>query len=141
VYQMIWKQFLSSIGIGHVKVDTLVYNTNLSPGETIEGEVVIEGGMADQPITEITLLLVLKYEEDKEDSDFPYHEKDIEGITLNNIGTIQSEEKKRIPFSFLLSKNHPISTEKQETFLRTTIDIPQAVNPTDEDSIIVKKYD
>jgi sporulation-control protein len=131
------KQFLSSIGIGHVKVDTIVHKTEISPGDSIEGEVVLVGGMADQPINEIHLLLLEKYEEDKKDSDFSYHEKDLDTIILDKIGTIRAGEEKRISFIFPTSSDHPKTTDANKTILRTTVDIPQAVDPTDEDSIYV----
>ncbi|MGD6955979.1 sporulation protein [Rossellomorea aquimaris] len=132
-----FKQFLSSIGIGHVKVDTIVHKTKVSPGDSIEGEVVLIGGMADQPINEIRLLLLEKYEEDKKDSDFSYHEKDLNTIILDKIGTIGAAEEKRISFTFPTSSDHPKTTDANKTILRTTVDIPQAVDPTDEDSIYV----
>jgi sporulation-control protein len=131
------EKFLSSIGIGHVKVDTVVPKSSIIAGEIIKGEVIIEGGKADQPINEVQLLLLFKYEEDKEDSDFPYHEKELKTVVLNNIGTIKAGEKKTISFQFPTDPDHPKTSGTNQTILRTTVDIPQAVNPTDEDSIIV----
>ena len=131
-------KFLSSIGIGHVKVDTIVHTTEVSPGDHIKGDVVLKGGMADQPINKVQLLLLYKYEEDKKDSDFCYHEKDLKTISLENIGTIRSGEEKRIPFEFPTASDHPKTTDTIQTILRTTVDIPQAVDPTDEDSIFVR---
>ncbi|MEG9297835.1 sporulation protein [Mangrovibacillus sp. Mu-81] len=131
------EKFLSSIGIGHVKVDTVVPNATITAGDNINGEVIIEGGMADQQVNEVQLLLLFKYEEDKEDSDFPYHEKEIKTIILKDIGTIKAGEKKAISFQFPTDRDHPKTTESNQTILRTTVDIPQAVDPTDEDSIIV----
>jgi sporulation-control protein len=131
-------KFLSSIGIGHVKVDTIVHTTEISPGDHIKGDVVLKGGMADQPVNEVQLLLLLKYEQDKQDSDFSYHEKDLNTITLDSIGTIKAGEEKRIPFEFPTNARHPKTTETEQTILRTTVDIPQAVDPTDEDSIFVR---
>jgi sporulation-control protein len=131
-------KFLSSIGIGHVKVDTIVHTTEISPGDDIRGDVVLVGGMADQPVNEVRLRLFFKYEEDKKDSDFSYHEKDLDTIILDNIGTIKAGEKKRIPFEFPTQSGHPKTTDTEQTILRTTVDIPQAVDPTDEDSIFVR---
>lgn len=131
------EKFLSSIGIGHVKVDTVVSKASIKQGEIINGDVIIEGGNADQPINEVQLLLLHKYEEDKEDSDFPYHEKELKTIILKDIGTIKAGEKKKINFQFPTDRNHPKTTETNQTILRTTVDIPQAVDPTDEDRIIV----
>ncbi|WP_219169861.1 sporulation protein [Bacillus sp. MCCB 382] len=131
-------KFLSSIGIGHVKVDTIVHTTEISPGDHIKGDVVLKGGMADQPINKVQLLLLYKYEEDKKDSDFCYHEKDLKTITIDNIGTIKAGEEKRIPFEFPTESDHPKTTDTDQTILRTTVDIPQAVDPTDEDSIFIR---
>lgn len=130
-------KILSSIGIGHVKVDTVVSKGEIKQGDTIHGEVILEGGNADQPINEVRLVLLHKYEEDKEDSDFPYHEKELKTVILNDIGTIKAGEKKTIPFQFPTETSHPKTDDTNETLLRTTVDIPQAVDPTDEDSIIV----
>ena len=131
-------KFLSSIGIGHMKVDTIVHTTEISPGDHIKGDVVLMGGMADQAVNVVQLLLLHKYEEDKKDSDFSYHEKDLDTITLDKIGTIRAGEEVRIPFEFPTQSNHPKTTDTDQTILRTTVDIPQAIDPTDEDSIYVR---
>ncbi|BCB03875.1 sporulation protein [Bacillus sp. KH172YL63] len=131
-------KFLSSIGIGHVKVDTIVHTPEISSGDRIIGEVVLKGGMADQPINEIELLLLHKYEEDKKDSDFSYHEKELDTISIDHIGTILSGEEKRFNFEFPTKMDHPKTTDTDQTILRTRVDIPQAVDPTDEDSIHVR---
>ncbi|TMU87328.1 hypothetical protein FGG79_04145 [Bacillus sp. BHET2] len=133
-----FNKFLSSIGIGHVKVDTIVHTTEISSGDLIKGEVVLKGGMADQPINEVRLLLLHKYEEDKKDSDFSYHEKEMDTIAFDKIGTILAGEEKRISFELLTKSSHPRTTDTDQTILRTTVDIPQAVDPTDEDSIFVR---
>ncbi|WP_456274527.1 sporulation protein [Bacillus sp. AK031] len=132
-----WKEFLSSIGIGNIKVDTIVKDKTLTPSSELTGEVVIEGGMSDQIVNKIVLTVFVRTEDYREDSDFSYHEKEMYGYALNDIGTVKAEEVKRIPFKFSLSKNHPLTDKETETFLRTTVDIPQSVDPTDEDSIKV----
>jgi sporulation-control protein len=132
-----WKDFLSSIGIGNIKVDTIVENPTLTPSCDLKGEVMIEGGLSDQDVNKIVLTVYIRTEDYREDSDFTYHEKELHGFALNEIGVVKAGEVKRIPFKFSLYKDHPLSDEKTETFLRTLVDIPQAVNPTDEDSIKV----
>lgn len=134
-----WKEFLSSIGIGSIKVDTIVENPTLTPASELKGEVVIEGGMSDQEVNKIVLTIFIREEDYRKDSDFSYHEKELHGFALEEIGTVKAEEVKRVPFKFLLSKDHPISDKGTETFLRTLVDIPQAVDPVDEDSIKVVK--
>ncbi|WP_409250901.1 sporulation protein [Bacillus sp. SCS-153A] len=134
-----WKEFLSSIGIGNIKVDTVVENPVTTPSSELKGEVVIEGGMSDQQVNKIVLTVFIRTEDYREDSDFSYHEKELHGYALTEVGVVKAEEEKRIPFKFSLSKEHPLTDDKTETFLRTTVDIPQAVDPTDEDSIKIVK--
>jgi sporulation-control protein len=134
-----WKDFLSSIGIGNIKVDTLVEHPTLTPASELTGEVVIEGGLSDQEVNKIVLTVFIRTDDYRKDSDFSYHEKELHGFALDNIGVVKAEEVKRIPFKFSLAKDHPVTDEKTETFLRTTVDIPQAVDPTDEDSIKIVK--
>jgi sporulation-control protein len=133
-----WKELLSSIGIGNAKVDTIVHNPSVKTGEKIKGEVQIRGGVSAQVIDEIVLLLYVQYREDKEDSDFTHHVKELSETRLEKIGTIQAGEERKIPFSIEIDKDHPKTDSKYETFLRTTLMVSQAVDPKDEDTIDVK---
>ncbi len=133
-----WKEFLTSIGIGHIKVDTVVKEAALNRGERIEGEVIIHGGIADQPINKISLTLLINHDSYREDSDFSFHEKEIKSVVLENIEFIQANSEKKITFSIELDSDHPITSEKVETLLRTYVDIPNAVDVKDEDKIIIK---
>ncbi|WP_204555292.1 sporulation protein [Bacillus ectoiniformans] len=133
-----WKDFLSSIGIGSVKVDTIIPKSEVKPGELIEGEVVINGGQAEEPISKVTLQLLLRYEEVREDSDFSYHDKEIKEVVLDVHRNIEVDEEKRLPFQMELPKDHPLTDEENQTFLRTIVDIKQSVDPTDEDEIVVR---
>ncbi|WP_433742368.1 sporulation protein [Falsibacillus pallidus] len=132
-----WKEFLSSVGIGSMKVDTIVHEPKISRPGKIEGEVVIHGGSCDQKVEGIDLRLVYRYEAVKEESDFTQHEKDIHEETIESIEMVKANEIKRIPFTLMISNDHPVSVEENETILRTTVRIPNAVDPFDEDKIII----
>ncbi len=133
-----WRDFFSSIGIGSVKIDTVVNEKTAAPGETISGQVFLKGGQADEPVEKIQILLYLQYEEVREDSDFSWHDKHIEEITINVNKAIKAGEKNTIPFFVSVPENGPKTDEKHKWFIRTKAFIGQAVDPEDEDEIIVK---
>ncbi|WP_158598293.1 sporulation protein [Falsibacillus albus] len=132
-----WKEFLSSIGIGNMKVDTIVRNPRLSRKDRIEGEIVIYGGNIVQKVDAILLSLLYRYEEIKEDSDFTQHEREIMEKSISDIGKIKPKETKRIPFEIALESDHPLTHGSSETVLRTILLIPNSINPQDEDTIVV----
>ncbi|WP_042346875.1 sporulation protein [Bacillus massiliigorillae] len=132
-----WKKFMSSIGLGNIMVDTILDHKQYRRGESMNGIVHIKGGAAEQVIDEIVLTLVLKYEQDREDSDFSYHEKTLHEIILKDIHHVDSNEYCSIPFSIDILDNHPITEKGVETILRTKIIVPQAVDPEDEDQVII----
>ena len=135
--RIMWEKILSSIGVGSVKVDTLVKEAKLRKGSTLKGEVLITAGRTEQRIESIVLTLFVRYEAEKEDTDFSYHEKEMAEIIINHDESIEKGVEKRIPFEIQLEKDHPVTSETVETFLRTTLIIPQAIDQKDEDSIIV----
>ncbi|WP_100331089.1 sporulation protein [Bacillus xiapuensis] len=133
------KRFLSSIGIGGVTIDTVVTPRTCSAGDTVKGKVMISGGRAEVYIQSIVLQLVTEIEETRDDSDFAYQENEIERITLDIDRAISPDETKEIPFKLSIQEHHPATREHQRTYLRTTAVIPQAVNPTDQDELVIKK--
>jgi sporulation-control protein len=136
--EMMFKRLLTSIGIGNVKVDTVIPNQVFKKGNTIFGEVNIEGGIEVQKIEHIILTLIMRFEEIREDSDFSLREKQVEEILISLDERINVGEQRRIPFSLKVSESHPITTPQNETVLRTTLVIAQGVDVFDEDKIIIE---
>ncbi len=136
-----WKKFMSSIGFGNVTVDTKLEKKQYRQGEEITGIVEVRGGEVEQDIEGIVLTLIVKYEQDKEDSDFSYHEREIQEIILNKVQHIDSREISSQTFTMQLTKDHPVTTEKMETILRTKLIVPQAVDPEEEDQVVIISHD
>lgn len=132
-----WKKFISSIGFSNVTVDTLLEKTKYQPGETIVGKIEVKGGMYDKQIEGIVLTLILKYEADKVDSDFSYHEKEINELVLRDIQHIPSNEISIIPFSMFIPTSHNKTKAGIETILRTKLLVSHSLNPQDEDTIVI----
>lgn len=132
---------MSSIGFGNVTVDTKLEKKQYRQGEEITGIVEVRGGEVEQDIEGIVLTLIVKYEQDKEDSDFSYHEREIQEIILNKVQHIDSREISSQTFTMQLTKDHPVTTEKMETILRTKLIVPQAVDPEEEDQVVIISHD
>jgi sporulation-control protein len=133
-----FKRMLTSIGIGNAKVDTVIPNQSFLRGNRIQGEVKIEGGIASQKIDAIILTLFVKFEEIRGDSDFSVREKEVQEIVINICDIINVGQHMQISFSIDVALDHPITNHQNETFLRTTLVIPQGVDVFDEDTIIIK---
>lgn len=132
-----WKNILSSIGIGGVTIDTILQKKTYQRGDKIKGAVLIRGGQAAEPIESLIVSLHLQVNEVREDSDFSYHEKDLKEITIPMNRDVQPQEKLTIPFTLEIDEEHPATDEKNKTFLKTTALIPQAIDPSDQDEVII----
>ena len=53
-----FKKALASIGIGGAKVDTVLENPELQPGDTLKGVIKMMGGKVDQPVDRVYLELL-----------------------------------------------------------------------------------
>ena len=132
-----WKEFISSIGFGNVVVDTKVKKKQYQVGDTVSGVVEIKGGIVEQDIKGIVLTLLIQYEQDKEDSDFSYHQKEVKEVVLTDIEHVQSNEEISIPFSIHIPIDHWKTKAGVETILRTKLLVEYSVDPTDEDTLII----
>ncbi|KZN99758.1 hypothetical protein A4244_17335 [Bacillus badius] len=134
---MMWKNILSSIGIGGVAIDTVLEKTDYHAGEKMKGKVLINGGQAAEPIDALVISWYLQIHEVREDSDFSYHDKELKEMTLPIQRDIQPKEKLTIPFTLEIDAEHPPTSATHQTFLKTTAVIPQAVDPFDQDEVII----
>ncbi|OCA85106.1 sporulation protein [Pseudobacillus wudalianchiensis] len=132
-----WKHILSSIGIGGVEIDTALPKMTYQRGDKIEGKVLINGGQASEPIETLIVSLHVQMDKVREDSDFSYIDKELKEIVIPIQRDIKPKENITIPFSLEIDLEHPPTNDKNKTFLKTTAVIPQAVDPSDQDELII----
>ena len=130
---MLWKKLISSIGIDDVKVDTLITKKEFKRGEWIEGKIKVTGGVSDKKIQNIIVTLIERYEEDKEDSDFSYHEKELSEHILSNLESIHSGEETFFPFRMKVPEYQELTHPQAEMVLRTKLMVENCLDPMDED--------
>ena len=133
-----FKKVITSIGFGNIVIDTKLEKDTFHPGESLNGTVVMNGGLAEKKINGILLTLLIKYEADKEDSDFSYHEKVVTEQKITTNMSVPAKEIISFPFTLDIPEEHPLTAEGTETVLRTKLLVAQAIDPMDEDTIIIQ---
>ncbi|GKW44633.1 sporulation protein [Planococcus sp. NCCP-2050] len=132
---MNFKQFLSSIGIGSMQIETVVERPHLDEGETLNGTVYFTGGESDQDIDFIELNVLKQIEDYREDSDFDVIEKTVAKQTLEFAGSVKSKETVMQQFEIVPDERWILDMPKAKLILRTVVHIKNGVNAQDEDEI------
>lgn len=131
-----FKKLLASVGIGSAQVDARLEKDSLIPGELVTGEVHINGGDVSQEIDEIYMYVITHYEREVNDSKVK-EDCILLKHRLSDRFVLQPKERKVIPFSFRLPYETPLTMGRQPVYLRTGLDIKNAVDPGDSDFIEV----
>lgn len=129
-------KMLTRIGIGSVKVDTILEKEQLVVGEEIKGVVQITGGSLSQVIDGIHLTLSTEFT--REVKGKKIHTRfDLHRERISKKITITAYEIKEIPFTFPVPMDTPITLGRKLVWLHTDLDIKNAVHPKDDDYIEV----
>lgn len=132
----VFNKVLASIGIGAATVDTKLDKGQVAPGEELQGVVEIRGGSVEQRIDDIYLSIHTQYI--KETNDKKYHTTaTIEQVRLASAFTLAANEQKEIPFSFVLPLDTPITLGRTKVWVKTGLDIKNAIDPADKDYLQV----
>lgn len=132
----VFNKVLASIGIGSAKVDTKLEKNQYMLGETVSGKIEIQGGAVQQEIAEIYLTLHTNYKVEIDDHTYQ-KTATISHYLINQSFTILPNEKRKIPFSFKLPYETPLTYGKSKVWIKTGMDIKNALDPKDEDYIDV----
>lgn len=119
---------LSSIGIGSATVDTILPETDLSPGTTIEASVELEGGESDQRIDGISFVLL---------TNGVSGDTELDSFEISDEFTLEAGTTQTMTTTVTIPRWTPLTRDGQHVWLKTRLDIDWAVDPTDEDTIEV----
>ncbi|MFD6443016.1 sporulation protein [Peribacillus sp. NPDC060186] len=131
-----FKKILASLGKGAATVDLQCDNSNYQAGESIQGEVVIQGGEVEQKINQLTVRFMMNVVL-KQGS----VSKEIAHIPLVNRDCIHPKERKVIPFQYILPTNIPISRGTVSYYLDTHLDIEGGVDRKDVDWLVIQSQE
>lgn len=130
-------KFLSKVGVGAAKVDTVLQASEIVRGNALQGEVRMTGGKTDQEVKKVYLELYTHYtyvnQEGQElSSNFVLHHMDIdEGFTL------QAGEEVVYDFELEVPLVTPIAFGPTTVNLKTGLDVSWAFDPKDRDPVQV----
>lgn len=132
-----FKKALASIGIGNAKVDARLEKDDWKQGEEVRGEIVLTGGSVDQQIEDIYMEVCCTYIREVDDR------KVTDTAVLDRFRIVQqaelrANEEKRVPFSFVLPYETPISAGNSKVWVRTQLGIESGVDSNDFDTIHVR---
>ncbi|USG67217.1 sporulation protein [Brevibacillus ruminantium] len=135
----LFKKLMASVGIGAAQVDARLQKDTLLPGEIVSGEVYIKGGDVSQTIDDIYMYVVTHYERETNDKTIKEEYILAKHQLAEKFGLCPREEKV-IPFTFQLPYETPLTMGRQPVYLRTGLDIRNAVDPGDSDFIEVRPH-
>jgi sporulation-control protein len=128
-------ELLTRIGIGSATVDTRLANATVVPGDTLRGEVVIQGGSAAQEINTLYLRIMTRYK-----SDDHTHDLALASHTLAEPMTIQPGSSWQQTFEVQLPYTTPLTLKRTPVYVMTGLDITMALDPKDTDMLRVMPH-
>lgn len=132
---MKFKDFLSSIGIGSLKVNTVVERPHLEEGETLNGTIYLDGGDGEQTIDFIELNVVKLVEDTRDDSDFDFYETVVAKQSMEFAGSVKSKDTVMQQFEIVPDERWMLENPNAKLILRTIVHVKNGVNAKDEDDI------
>jgi sporulation-control protein len=136
---MNFRGFLSSIGFGSMKVDTVIERPYLDEGETLNGTIYFYGGEGDQDVEYVELKVIKLVEDYREDSDFDFIETVVGKQSIEFAGAVKSKETIMRQFEIVPDERWLFTGDKTKLILRTIVHVDNGVNVQDEDEITYGK--
>jgi sporulation-control protein len=131
-----FKKFLSKIGVGNTKVNLLLPKEEFVQGETFQAKIIIEPGSVEQQVDHIDVVLR---------SSHAYEGYSSPGM-FGQLLHVQINEKfviapglpvKEIPLEIIIPRNTPISTKAAKHYFDTSLEVDDALDPTDKDTVAI----
>jgi sporulation-control protein len=136
-----FKKMMAKVGIGNIDIDTQFHTDAFVPGELVEGVIIAKGGSVEQKVDKIYFQIMTEYRKpspiDNEPNRMVTETVVIANILLGESFVFEPGESIEIPFQFVLPHETPISIGVSKIWIRTGMDIDNAVDPSDRDNIEV----
>jgi sporulation-control protein len=133
---MPFKKMLARLGIGSARVDTRLEHDTVRAGGDLRGLVHVQGGKSSQRIDRIDLHLMAQYLQRDNDRRSALNAV-VRTWRIANPFTLQPREERELPFSLRLPVHAPITERGTPVWIKTALDIDNALNPEDSDRIHV----
>ncbi|WP_042349225.1 sporulation protein [Bacillus massiliigorillae] len=131
-----FKKILAKLGKGAATVDLKLDNNEYQLGESIRGEIVIQGGEVEQEINQLAVRFMMHVGLKQGPT-----KQQITVIPIGSKDVIRPEEVKILPFQYDIPTNIPLSSNTVSYYFDTNLDIASGVDRKDVDAIKVKATD
>lgn len=128
-----FENLFAKLGYGSAKVDLVLNGNSFTLGDTINGELHIEGGKVKQKINKIDVDFFLSIFKDGHE-----YRQQIQNFPFHHSFEIQPAERHSFPFTYALPMNLPISSSTVQFYFITRLDIASGVDSSDRDYIIIE---
>ena len=141
------KKTLASFGVGAARVDSILHDDFLLPGEKASITVEVYGGATPQEIDNIDLRLCCQYmDEEQQDNDGDHNGRErkvqrtfaLASWKLPYAFTIEPGQQRDFQVELDIPWNTPVTIGDAKVWLETGLDISMAVDPTDKDILTVR---
>lgn len=126
------KKVLATIGIGNASVDTVLPSTTVRPGESVEAEVRMQGGDAEQDVSRIELEVETKFL-----TDDGYRDGTVGRMHLSDGFTLAPDEERVETTTIDIPWSTPVTVGNVDVWVETELDVT-GVDPEDEDYLDVQ---
>ncbi|MDF2155097.1 sporulation protein [Vibrio sp. CAU 1672] len=141
------KKTLASFGIGSAKVDSILNQDVLYPGQSVDVSIHVYGGATEQSIDNIDLRLCCHYIAEVEDD-----QGNRDGQRRHRVAQTHVLASWNLPYAFVIHPgeertfevkldapwNTPITIGDTKVWLETGLDVAMAVDPSDKDMLTVR---
>lgn len=128
-----FENLFAKFGYGSAKVDLVLHGNTFTLGDTINGELNIEGGKVKQKINKIDVDFLLSILKDGNE-----YSQRIQNFPFHHAFEIQPAERRSFPFTYVLPMNLPISASTVQFYFMTRLDIASGIDSSDRDYIIIE---
>jgi len=143
-----FKRMISKIGVGSATVETRLFNDLFMPGESVRGEITVQGGSVEQNIESIYVKIKSSYEDEVEIEDDDSGQDEINIIRNATIIDFQVSESFvitpgqiiKFDVDFTLPSCTPVTIGRTRTWVETALDIKLSFDPVDRDYIDVQPH-
>ncbi|MFC7229461.1 sporulation protein [Salinirubellus salinus] len=126
------KKVLATIGIGNASVDTVLPSTTVRPGESVEAEVRMQGGNAEQDVSRIELEVETRFL-----TDDGYRDGTVGRMHLSDGFTLDPDEERVETTTIEVPWDTPVTVGSVDVWVETELDVT-GVDPEDVDYLDVQ---
>ncbi|CAH0524254.1 sporulation protein [Vibrio hippocampi] len=146
-----FKKTLASFGIGSARVDSVIHQEFVYPGDQLKVTIHVYGGNTSQEVDNINVSLCCRYIAEVARNQNEHNDND-PGVTKKRVAKTHQLQSWSLPYAFTIEPgqtrdfeatlevpwNTPVTIGDSKVWLETGLDIALAVDPSDKDILTVR---